>query len=346
MESLVNKKLLKKLTKKKILIFGNSGFIGSWLSLTFYLFKIKTLGVSLKMKDNKYLSNSKFFKDNIKTIYNDIKNINSIKSKIKNFKPDIVIHLASQPIVSESFVNPYKTFDDNIIGTVKILDFVKECKSIKKIIIFTSDKVYENKYKTLNEKSSLGGLDPYSASKSCQDIVCQSYNYNFLKTQMIIIRSGNIIGGGDWGEKRLFPDIINSFKKKKKLDIRNVNSTRPWLHILDVINAVLKIICINFKKKTNIFNLAPSKKNQIDVKNILDIVKKYTEITQLKINLKKNKFKEKIYLKLSSKKINQQIGWKSRIGIKKGIILTISLYLTQEKQKVHQTIKQISNFFN
>ena len=263
------------LKKKRILIFGNTGFVGSWLCLALNHFKATILGISLKMNNKSYLSNSYQFKKNINTIYCDINHLKKAHNKIKKFKPEIIIHLASQPIVFESFKNPKKTFDTNIMGTIKILELIKNIKSIKKIIIFTSDKVYENNYQKLNEDSNLGGVDPYSASKSCQDIISKCYNISFIKKQMIILRSGNIIGGGDWGINRLLPDIVNAYSKNKQIKIRSINSTRPWLHVLDVINAILLMIGKSSKnKKTIIYNLSPKSSNQVNVKKILQLIKK------------------------------------------------------------------------
>ena len=146
----------------------------------------------------------------------DINNLSKIKNKIKSFRPEIVIHLASQPIVSEGYDRPLKTFDTNIMGTINILECIKEIKTIKKIIIFTSDKVYKNDYSILKENSSLGGQDPYSASKSCQDMISQSYAYSFLKNKITILRSGNIIGGGDWEKIGLYLISSNQLNKIKK----------------------------------------------------------------------------------------------------------------------------------
>ena len=228
------------------------------------------------MKNTKYVSNSYQFKKNIKTIYCDINNLTKIKQKIVNFKPNVVIHLASQPIVSHGYKNPFRTFNANIMGTVNIFEHIRKIKSVNKIIIFTSDKVYKNNYSTLKEHSCLGGQDPYSASKSCQDIIAQSYGYSFFNKNIFILRSGNIIGGNDWGENRLLPDIINSVRNTQPVKIRSINSTRPWIHILDVVNGIISVI--KHKKIKNSFetyNLAPLNKRQVSVKDIINILKKY-----------------------------------------------------------------------
>lgn len=335
------------LKKKRILIFGNTGFVGSWLCLALNHFKATILGISLKMNNKSYLSNSYQFKKNINTIYCDINHLKKAHNKIKKFKPEIIIHLASQPIVFESFKNPKKTFDTNIMGTIKILELIKNIKSIKKIIIFTSDKVYENNYQKLNEDSNLGGVDPYSASKSCQDIISKCYNISFIKKQMIILRSGNIIGGGDWGINRLLPDIVNAYSKNKQIKIRSINSTRPWLHVLDVINAILLMIGKSSKnKKTIIYNLSPKSSNQVNVKKILQLIKKNTVIKNLKVKIIKNKINEKKYLQLSSNKIRKELGWVPKLNISNSLILTIKLYLSKKNDLFMKTKNQISNFFD
>lgn len=339
--------MISKLKKKRVLVFGNTGFVGSWLSLSLNLFEANVLGVSLKMNNSNYLSNTIQFKKKVNTIYCNINNLNKVKKKISSFKPEIVVHLASQPLVSEGYKNPKKTFNTNIIGTLEILELIKDLKTLKKIIIFTSDKVYENNHQKLNEDSKLGGIDPYSASKSCQDIISQCYNLSFLKKQMIILRSGNIIGGGDWAENRLIPDIIRAYKNNKKLKIRSIESTRPWLHILDVLSAIHLIINKKFKdNKINIFNLSPKEGNQVSVKKILRLINEKTEIKSLKMNVIKNRINEKKYLKLSSNKIKNQLGWESELNLVIGLILTVKLYLTKKNNLFLETKKQILDFFN
>ena len=349
MENMVNNISKKYLKNKRVLIFGHSGFVGSWLTLTLSLFKSKVLGISLKMPNKNYLSNTKKFKKSFKSINCNIKNLDKIKSKIINFKPEIIIHLASQPLVKEGFKNPLSTYETNIIGTLKILELSREISSVKKILVFTSDKVYSNiENKTLTENSRLGGLDPYSASKSCQDIISQSYRFSFLnKKRLIILRSGNIIGGGDWANNRIIPDIIRSYLNNKVLKIRSIDSTRPWIHILDVLNAILLLLTKKkFKNNHNlIFNLSPKIRKQVSVKKILNLISKHTSIKELKVKRIKSNIKEKKYLHISSKKALKELGWVTKLDLKNALNLTINFYLLSKKTIYVEAINQIKKFF-
>ena len=176
-----NKRYLNFFKNKKILITGNTGFVGTNISIVFNLLGAQILGYSLKKKDKKYISNTNLFRKKIKTIHGDINKIKNYSKLIEKFKPHILIHLASQPIVKTSYENPLKTYETNIMGTIQLLELAKKIKSLKNILVFTSDKVYKNlEKKSLNEKSPLGGEDPYSSSKSAQDLISSSYKYSFF----------------------------------------------------------------------------------------------------------------------------------------------------------------------
>ncbi len=350
MENMVKKYHFK---NKRILILGNTGFIGSWLSLTLNKLGSDVLGFSLNKKNKNYLSNTKEYKKNIKTINGDIENFTKYLNKIKKFKPEIVVHLASQAIVANSYIKTIETYNTNAMGTVHLLECLKKIKSVKKIIMFTSDKVYKNLYaKTLTEKSNLGGIDPYSSSKSCQDIIANSYYLSVFKKkiQFTILRAGNVIGGGDWGDLRLVPDIFTSIKNKKQIVLRNPSAVRPWQHVLDIVNAIL--LSINYKKKfdknANIFNLAPNNKSHINVLTFLKYVKKFLKKKKLKYKYKKIKFYESRVLKLSNKLAKKELKWEPKLNIEDSIKLTTTWYesiLKNKKKNYTITIEQINKYF-
>tara|TARA_Y100000590_G_scaffold432932_1_gene549452 strand:- start:436 stop:1494 length:1059 start_codon:yes stop_codon:yes gene_type:complete len=351
----MNLKQLKKTFKnKKIFITGNTGFVGSYLSITLSLMKSNLLCYSLKKNNHNYLSNFRSYKKKIKTINDDLKNISRYKKTIKEFKPEIVIHLASQPIVKTSYENPINTFNTNIFGTVNLLETLKDISSVKQILIFTSDKVYKNQNNNrLNENSSLGGIDPYSASKSSQDIIANSYKESFFKKNknVIIIRAGNIIGGGDWELTRLLPDLFNSVYKNKKIVLRNPSAIRPWQHILDVVSGIMQVLVKKSKKVENksiIFNIGPNNLSNITVLELIKKIKKNHKNIDISYSIKKISFKETKVLKLSNKLFRKKTGWKQRLNINNSIKLTYNWYNNFYKNKKNifkYTEEQILDFF-
>tara|TARA_Y100000591_G_scaffold64520_1_gene53102 strand:- start:894 stop:1967 length:1074 start_codon:yes stop_codon:yes gene_type:complete len=352
---MVENRYLSFFKNKRIFITGNTGFVGSNISITLNLLDAKILGYSLKKRDKKYISNSQEYKKKFTTIYDDINNIGKHTHIIKKFKPQILIHLASQPIVKESFDRPLKTFESNIIGTIKLLEVVKKIKTLKNILIFTSDKVYKNyENTTLNEKSPLGGDDPYSSSKSAQDIISNSFKESFFKTSknIFIIRAGNIIGGGDWEKSRLIPDLFISNNIKKNILLRNSKAIRPWQHIYDVINAILKLISkkgrvINPKSFT--YNIGPKNNNKIRVIDLIVRFFKLSKFLKIKYKFTKIKFSEKKYLKISSKLFIKDIKWKPKLNLNNSIKLTRDWYFNfyKDKKNIYNfTEKQIKFFLN
>tara|TARA_B100000686_G_scaffold343519_1_gene424507 strand:+ start:713 stop:1762 length:1050 start_codon:yes stop_codon:yes gene_type:complete len=344
--------LKKKFKGKKILITGNTGFVGSWLTILLNLLGAKILGYSLKKKDTRFLSNTRQFKKKIKIIYSDINNFDKNLNKIKKFKPQIVIHLASQPLVIDSYTNTKKTYFTNVMGTVNFFETIKKIKGISKVIVFTSDKVYRNlEGKILNEESNLGGIDPYSASKSCQDIISNSYKSCFLKknVNLTILRAGNIIGGGDWNLYRLVPDIFKSIKNKKKIVIRNPNAVRPWQHILEILRAFILILLNKNSDNAEIFNIGPNLNSNVSVIKLIKLIKKTGNFKNLNVKIKKNlKYESKI-LRLSNLKAAKKINFKTNLNLKESVKLTIGWYKNYFLNKnliFKYTQKQITDYFN
>lgn len=318
---------------KKVLVTGHTGFKGFWLSLWLHMNYARVYGLSLKPEKKSLYSLNK------KKIFSaesfiDIRNRAKCKIFIDKIKPDIVFHLAAQPIVIDSINQPDFTWQTNINGTINILEICKDIKNVKVVVNITSDKAYKNidkinkKYK---ETDALGGRDPYSASKSCADIISQSYidtYYSNLNKSLIICRAGNVIGGGDYGNYRLIPDIINSIQKQSTLEIRNPKSTRPWQFILDPLYGYLLSAEKAFKKPfSGSFNFSP---NSISM-NVLDIINIIKEKYDLKIKITKNKFKEAGFLNLSNNKAKKILNWKPLISSKEMIKMTFDVYFSDNK---------------
>ncbi len=347
-----HKTIKKKIEGKKILITGNTGFVGSWLCIALYYLGANILGYSLKKKDRKFISNQKTFNKKIKTINGDINDFKKSSNIINKFKPEIAIHLASQPLVLESYKNVKKTFMTNVIGTIDFFETLQNIKSIKKIIVFTSDKVYQNlNGKILNEKSPLGGIDPYSASKSSQDIVTTSFKSSIYKKniEVTILRAGNIIGGGDWNKNRIVPDIFKSIFSQNEIFLRNPNAVRPWQHVLEIVNSFFLIISKkNFlSNKPQILNIAPNLKSNIKVIQLTNLIKKIGGYQNFKIKRKKIIQYESPILKLSSLNAKKKINFKPKLNLKNSIKLTCDWYnaFYSKKNMFNFTIKQIESYF-
>ena len=341
--------------KKKVLITGNTGFKGSWLSLWMMILGAKVLGIS-----NGFPTNPSNFKDlnlskyiNFKKI--DVRNSKKIQKEILKFKPDFIFHLAAQAIVKKSYENPKQTWESNVIGTINILESVKKLKKKINIIIITSDKVYKNLEinRGYHEKDILGGEDPYSASKSAADLATQSYCRTILNNnqniRIAIARAGNVIGGGDWSVGRIIPDCMRSWSKFKKVNIRNPKSTRPWQHVFDVLNGYITL-AMSLSKNKNLngesFNFGPKIEKKRDVLNVVKEMKKIWVKGEYKIE-KKDKFKESKLLHLNSRKAKIKFNWFCKLNLKKAIELTANWYKNyyfNRKNIMNFSINQIKDF--
>ncbi len=350
------KDLKKFFNKKRILITGHTGFKGIWLSAILKDFGANIYGFSLKEPSK--VKNLKLFNldKQIDTCYGNITNKDLFFNYAKSVNPHILFHLAAQPLVKESYSNPYDTFETNVIGMLNVLEYAKSSKYLKSVVLITSDKCYKNKELSsgYSEESELGGDDPYSASKAAAEILFSSYNKSFFKKKKIGIataRAGNVIGGGDWNKDRLVPDAIKSIIKKKELIIRSPDSVRPWQHVFEPLSGYIKLSYFLYNNKSNKFNepwnFGPNLEKKVTVLNLINSIFKYLDIRK-KIIIKKNyKIKETLILRLNcskaKKKLNWQRSWNTALSIKK----TAEWYKTYLEQKniLQITKKQINDFF-
>ena len=340
---------IKKFKNKKILITGHSGFKGIWLC--FYLINLgaKIFGISLK--PNKYQKKILFsMNKDIKNYFFDITDAYKLNRVIFKIKPDFIFHLAAQPIVSESLSQPIYTWKTNVMGTGTLLNCLSKVKHKCTIIIVTSDKCYkikdDKKIYYFKENDSLGGKDPYSASKAAEEIIFQSFYHSFFKNKKNIniasVRAGNVLGGGDWAENRIIPDCIKSWYNKKPVKIRNPYHVRPWQHVLDVINGYI-ILAQNLDKNKmyngESFNFGPEKSS---IKTVLNICKmlqvKWKDFNQIKILKTKKKMLETNILALSNKKSKKYLKWKPILNLQKVLDLTSEWYKRYDQKKQTKSI--------
>ncbi len=328
-----NIKQLKKFwSKKRVFITGHTGFKGSWLCIILNYLNSNIHGYALKPKKNSLFNKSKIKKNLSSNTFGNINDILRLKNKVKSLKPEIIIHMAAQPLVIESYKNPLETFNTNIIGTLNLLESIRNIKSIKSVIIVTTDKVYKinKRNKSYEELDELGGFDPYSTSKVGAEIITDSYIQSFfknskLKNKISTVRAGNVIGGGDFSKDRLVPDIIFAINNKKKVNIRNPQHIRPWQHVLDPLVGYLVLAKKQYLKKINdnqhSWNFGPSNKN---FKKVIDVVKYIKKLQNFNYTISKNKrFKETKSLKLNSSKAKKKLNWTSKLSLPETLKFTI-----------------------
>ncbi len=323
----INKKFW---NKKKVFVTGHTGFKGSWLCIFLNYLGAEVTGYSLKPNTIPNLFDlAKVKKIVKKSIIADVRDQKKLYREVKKSKASIVFHLAAQPLVRYSYSEPKETFDINFTGTLNILECVRKIKSIKSTIIITTDKVYDaSKNKIFTESDNLGGLDPYSSSKVCAEFLFTSYIKSFFKKntkQMLAtVRAGNVIGGGDYSEDRLIPDIYRFQKKNKKIELRNPKSVRPWQHVLDPLGGYLLLTehlhNNKIRRLTQNWNFGP---NISGCKTVKYVANYFAKSLNLKIfsEQKKNKLfqPETSTLRLSIYKSKKFIKWKPKWNLNQAL---------------------------
>lgn len=229
---------------KRIYLTGHTGFKGSWLSLWLAEMGAVVKGYALNPPTNPSLFEEAKVAEKVDSQIGDIRDFEILKSSMVAFNPDILIHMAAQPLVRLSYKEPLETYDTNVMGVAKVLEAARSCQNLKAIVNVTTDKCYENKEWVwgYREDEPMGGYDPYSSSKGCAELVTSAYRRSFMQEQGVGLasaRAGNVIGGGDWADDRLIPDILRAFEQNKPVIIRNPASTRPWQHVLEPLSGYL-----------------------------------------------------------------------------------------------------------
>ena len=349
-----------KFRNKTVIVTGHTGFKGSWLTCWLVLLGAKIIGLSIDIPSNPSHFNAIKLKKKITHKKIDIRNLRILKKTFKKYQPDYVFHLAAQSLVRRSYSNPVYTWETNTIGTLNVLESLKELKKNCAVVIITSDKSYKNLEikRGYKEDDILGGKDPYSASKASAELVIQSYISSFFplkKTKVFIsiARAGNVIGGGDWSENRLIPDCVKSWSKNKKVLIRNPKSTRPWQHVLEAVSGYL-LLALKLKKNKKlhgeVFNFGPNNTKNYNVIFLVKLIKKYWKETSWKVsNRRKKSFYESNLLKLNSNKAKTNLGWEPTYNIKKSVKFTVDWYksvLKLNRDLPDVTLDQIKKYMS
>ena len=347
-----------KFRNKTVIVTGHTGFKGSWLTCWLVLLGAKIIGLSIDIPSNPSHFNAIKLKKKITHKKIDIRNLRILKKTFKKYQPDYVFHLAAQSLVRRSYSNPVYTWETNTIGTLNVLESLKELKKNCVAVIITSDKSYKNLEikRGYKEDDILGGKDPYSASKASAELAVQSYISSFFplkKTKVFIgvARAGNVIGGGDWSENRLIPDCVKSWSKNKKALIRNPKSTRPWQHVLEAVSGYLLLASTlkrNKKLHGEAFNFGPDNTNNYSVIFLVKLIKKYWKVTSWKLSKKRKKgFYESNLLKLNSNKAKIKLKWKCILSFAETISMVADWYKNyySKPKKMHEiSLNQIRKY--
>lgn len=312
---------------RKVLITGHTGFKGSWLCLVLHNLGADVYGYALDPPTNPSLFVKANISNYITSIIGDIRNYDLLKGVLIKLQPEIIIHMAAQPLVMESYRNPRETYDINVMGTVNLLDIARQVKSIKAILNVTTDKCYENKewHWGYRENEPMGGYDPYSNSKGCSELVTSSFRNSFFNPKdylthgvaIATARAGNVIGGGDWAIDRLIPDFIRSISKGEKVKIRSPYSIRPWQHVLEPLTGYLtlcKKLVINGSDFSCAWNFGPDDQDAKNVEWIIQTLCKTWGNASYEID-KHPQPHEANYLKLDCSKAKAELAWNPKWDI-------------------------------
>ena len=307
---------------KRVFLTGHTGFKGSWLTLWLHSLGAIVKGYSLEPPTSPSLFKEANVENVVFSQIGDIRDFEILKKSIIDFNPDILIHMAAQPLVRYSYDAPIETYETNVMGTVNILESARACKNLKAIINITTDKCYENDGRSegYKEDDQMGGYDPYSSSKGCAELVASAYRRSFLQEKDIGLasaRAGNVIGGGDWADDRLIPDILRSFEKGESVVIRNPKSTRPWQHVLEPLSGYLILaekLYKNQKEYAEGWNFGPNEKDVKPVEWILDKMTNRWTNSSWELDQNSNPH-ESDFLKLDISKAKSKLGWKPVWGL-------------------------------
>lgn len=308
---------------RQVLITGHTGFKGSWLA--FWLSEIGASVCGFALEPLTKPNHFSLLKLPIESVIGDIRNLETLMDTFKRFKPEIVFHLAAQPLVRLSYENPVETYATNVMGTLNVLEACRKTESVKAIVNVTSDKCYENREWVwgYRENDPMGGYDPYSSSKACSELLTSSYRNSYFNveeynkkhdTLLASCRAGNVIGGGDWAEDRLMNDIMASVSRGIKVKIRNPQATRPWQHVLEPLSGYLVVGQKLLEKKKEFataWNFGPTDEGNITVRDVVEYVMKYWDKIDFELNLDKNHPHEAKLLKLDCSKAYKLLNWRS-----------------------------------
>ncbi len=320
---------------KRVFVTGHTGFKGTWLTFLLNELGAEVMGFALPPESTPSHFNLLNLHKKITHIEGDIRDLKTLNNAMASFQPEYVIHLAAQALVKESYVNPVATFDTNVMGSVHLLDAVKNTASVRSLVYITSDKCYENVEWIwgYRENDRVGGRDPYSASKGAAEIVFSSYARSFLNAREHLgaatTRAGNVIGGGDWAADRIIPDCIRAIENDDPIILRNPEATRPWQHVLEPISGYLLLAAQLYKEQKSFsgsWNFGPSSMEVRNVEQVATSIVKHLGRGEIKVERNENQHHEANLLQLNCDKAQQYLKWLPRWGVDETLLATSEWY--------------------
>ena len=357
MENLVSQQTLQNYYKgKRVFITGHTGFKGSWLMAWLHQLGATVKGYALTPEHAECLFKALEPLNLCDSIIADIRNKEKLTEEILSFQPDYIFHLAAQPLVRRSYQIPSETFEVNAVGTANLLEAVNQLPNKCSVIVITTDKVYENKELDIlyNETDVLGGYDPYSASKACTEMVVSSFRNSFFnvdkidqhKKGIVSVRAGNVIGGGDFSEDRIVPDIIRALKQQNTIEVRNPGAVRPWQHVLEPLCGYLLaggLLHNEPQQYSGAYNFGPEPEDHLTVRELVELAIKTWECGDWKDTGDKNQVHEANLLKLDINKAKTKLNWQPKLNAATAIEWTINWYKQSDKI-ADFTFQQINDY--
>jgi len=339
---------------KRVLITGHTGFKGSWLAFWLKILGADVCGYALAPQSSPNLFESLRLENQIESITGDVRDLEKFEKTLKKAQPEVIFHLAAQSLVRKSYREPLETYTTNVIGTINVLEAVRRVDSVRTVVVITTDKVYENRewHWAYRENERLGGFDPYSNSKACAELAVAAYRNSFFAESECLIataRAGNVIGGGDWSEDRLLPDVFRSLIFGEKLKIRNPNSIRPWQHTLEPLAGYMKLaekLYAGEKAFAESWNFGPSDEDSKPVGWILEKIKSvWNQPVEWEIAERLQPHEARL-LKLDSAKAKNELKWFPQLNINEAVQLTAEWYRSfRDKKDLLELTREQINFY-
>lgn len=346
---------------KKVLITGHTGFKGSWLSLWLQQLGATVIGYSLPAPTQPNLFEIAHVENGMTSITGDIRDLETFQAALNQHRPEVVFHMAAQPLVRYSYQHPVETYAINVMGTVNILEAIRQSETVRCAVMITTDKCYDNREWVwgYREDEPMGGRDPYSSSKGCSELVVKAYRESYFNSQdyqshkigVATVRAGNVIGGGDWASDRLVPDIMRAIQENTPVLIRNPNAIRPWQHVLEPLGGYLCLaeqMWHRGAELANAWNFGPEDSDAKPVSWIVDyLTRLWGEGASWQLDLDSHPH-EATYLKLDCSKVKSKLGWEPKLSLGTALEWIVEFYRAYRSDAdMHAlTVEQIQRYQN